>query len=131
VVRTPEGATVVQLLRSQSAPLSEEDAAATIESRLRAERRERVAERELLVETGYVAAEWKRLGVIHSAIAYTDEAIDLFVARQLEHVGRKLDAGEFLETLIVPFAEAIAMVRDGRISDAKTVAALLLVKELG
>ncbi|HEX2649059.1 MAG TPA: EpsD family peptidyl-prolyl cis-trans isomerase [Burkholderiales bacterium] len=47
VVRTPEGATVVQLLRSQIAPLSEEDAAATIEARLRAERRERVAEREL------------------------------------------------------------------------------------
>lgn len=47
VVRTPEGAAVVQLLRSQSAPLSEEDAAATIESRLRTQRRERVAEREL------------------------------------------------------------------------------------
>jgi ADP-ribose pyrophosphatase len=89
------------------------------------------AKRELLEETGYTARDWMRLGVIHTAIAYTDEAIDLFVARQLEHVGRKLDAGEFLETLIVPFAEAIAMVRDGRISDAKTVAALLLVKELG
>ena len=47
VVRTPEGATVVQLLRSQRAPLSEEDAASTIESRLRAQRREQVAEREL------------------------------------------------------------------------------------
>jgi ADP-ribose pyrophosphatase len=89
------------------------------------------AKRELLEETGYTAKTWKRIGVIHTAIAYTDEAIELFCATELEHVGRKLEAGEFLETLIVPFDEAIAMIRDGRITDAKTVAALLLVKDLG
>ena len=89
------------------------------------------AKRELLEETGYAAKEWRRIGAIHTAIAYTDEAIDLFVCKKLEHVGRKLDAGEFLETIIVSFDEAIAMIRDGRITDAKTVAALLLVKELG
>jgi ADP-ribose pyrophosphatase len=89
------------------------------------------AKRELLEETGYTAKEWARLGVIHTAIAYTDEAIELFLAKRLEHVGRKLDQGEFLETLIVPFDEALAMIRDGRITDAKTVAALLLVKDLG
>ena len=89
------------------------------------------AKRELLEETGYTAGEWRRIGVIHTAIAYTDEAIDLFVCKKLRQVGRKLDAGEFLETLIVAFDEAIAMIRDGRITDAKTVAALLLVKELG
>jgi len=87
------------------------------------------AKRELLEETGYTAKEWTRIGVIHTAIAYTDEAIDLFLAKQLEHVGRKLDAGEFLETLIVGFDEAIAMIGDGRITDAKTVAALLWVKQ--
>jgi ADP-ribose pyrophosphatase len=89
------------------------------------------AKRELLEETGYTAKTWKRIGVIHTAIAYTDEAIELFCATELEHVGRKLEAGEFLETLIVPFDEAIAMIRDGRITDAKTVAALLLVKDRG
>ena len=88
------------------------------------------AKRELLEETGYTAKEWRRIGVIHTAIAYTDEAIELFSAKRLEHVGRKLDAGEFLETLIVPFDEALAMIRDGRITDAKTVAALLLAKDL-
>jgi ADP-ribose pyrophosphatase len=90
------------------------------------------AKRELLEETGYSAAEWTRLGVIHTAIAYTDEAIELFLARKLnkEHAG-KLDAGEFVETLIVPFDEAIRMVRDGRITDAKTVAALLWMRSFG
>jgi len=87
------------------------------------------AKRELLEETGYAAAEWTRLGVIHTAIAYTDEAIELFVARKLEKQrAAQLDAGEFVETLIAPFDEALAMVRDGRITDAKTVAALLWVR---
>jgi len=87
------------------------------------------ARRELLEETGYSAGEWTRLGVIHTAIAYTDEAIELFLAKKLrkEHAGQ-LDAGEFVDTLIVAFDEAIAMIRDGRITDAKTVAALLWVK---
>jgi ADP-ribose pyrophosphatase len=89
------------------------------------------AKRELLEETGYSAAEWTRLGVVHTAIAYTDEAIELYLARKLTQGAARLDAGEFLETLVVPFAEAIAMVRDGRITDVKTVAALLWVDRFG
>ena len=86
--------------------------------------------RELLEETGYVAAEWTPLGVIHTAIAYTDEAIHLFLARGLSEQARKLDAGEFLETMKVPYAEALAMVGEGRITDCKTVTALLWFKTL-
>lgn len=87
------------------------------------------AKRELLEETGYAAAEWTRLGVIHTAIAYTDEAIELFLAKTLTKGESKLDAGEFLETFIVPFEEAIGMIRDGKITDAKTVTALLWVEK--
>jgi ADP-ribose pyrophosphatase len=89
------------------------------------------AKRELLEETGYAAERWKRLGVIHTAIAYTDEAIELFLAEKLSLTARKLDAGEFLETLIVPFAEAMTMIRDGRITDAKTVTGLLWFEKWG
>ena len=88
------------------------------------------AKRELLEETGYIAQEWTRLGVLHTSIAYTDEAIELFIARKLTLSERKLDAGEFLEVLSLPFGEALQMIRDGRITDAKTVAALLWVKAL-
>ena len=38
---------------------------------------------------------------------------------------RRLDPGEFLETFLVPFDEALAMVRDGRITDAKSVIGIL------
>ena len=86
------------------------------------------AKRELLEETGYTAGQWTRLGVLHTAIAYTDEAIELYLARNLTQGKASPDAGEFLETLVVPFDEAIAMVRDGRITDVKTVAGLLWVE---
>jgi ADP-ribose pyrophosphatase len=87
--------------------------------------------RELLEETGYTAAEWSYLGVIHTAIAYTDEAIHLYVARKLAKGERKLDQGEFLETLVKPYDEALAMIRDGAITDSKSVCALLWVKHFG
>jgi ADP-ribose pyrophosphatase len=87
------------------------------------------AKRELAEETGYSAREWTRFGVIHTAVAYTDEGIELFLARKLTREGAaRPDAGEFLENVILPFDEALARVRDGRITDAKTVAALLWVQ---
>lgn len=89
------------------------------------------AKRELLEETGYSAQLWTSLTVIHTAIAYTDEAIEIFLARKLSKTQPKLDDGEFLETLVVPFAEALAMVRDGRITDSKTVAGLLWFDKWG
>jgi ADP-ribose pyrophosphatase len=89
------------------------------------------AKRELLEETGYAADEWASLGRIHMTIAYTNEAIDLFGARKLKKAGpSQLDAGEFVETLIVPYERALQMIRDGEITDAKTVTALLLADKL-
>jgi ADP-ribose pyrophosphatase len=89
------------------------------------------ARRELLEETGYLAAQWLHLGVIHTAIAYTDEAIQLYLARGLTKGERQLDHGEFLECFSVPFAEALDMIRDGRITDAKSVCALLWIERWG
>jgi ADP-ribose pyrophosphatase len=81
--------------------------------------------RELLEETGYVAKEWRRLGVIHNAIGYSDEAIEIWLARGLERREQRLAEGEFLEVFSVPLAEAKAMARDGRITDVKTITGLL------
>jgi ADP-ribose pyrophosphatase len=89
------------------------------------------ARRELLEETGYVAAEWRKLGVIHPAIAYTDETIEFWYARGLEKRERKLDAGEFLEVFDLELEKAVEQVRDGRITDAKTVTGLLWLHAFG
>ena len=83
--------------------------------------------RELLEETGYVAAEWRKLGVIHNAIGYSDEAIEIWLARGLEQREQRLAEGEFLEVFSVPLSEAQAMARDGRITDVKSIAGLLWV----
>ena len=57
------------------------------------------AVRELIEETGYRAAEWARAGILHNAIAYSDEGIEIWFARGLARGERSLDAGEFLDVL--------------------------------
>ena len=84
------------------------------------------AQRELREEAGYVAASWQRLGRVHSVVSYSTEEIELLVATDLTHVGAELDAGEFLEAGTMSIEEMLAAVDHDEITDAKTVAALLL-----
>ena len=84
------------------------------------------AERELREEAGYTAARWQRFGGIHSVVGYSNEAIEFFVAEELTHVGAALDDEEFLEVGIMSVEEMLAALDRGEITDAKTVAALLL-----
>jgi ADP-ribose pyrophosphatase len=89
------------------------------------------AKRELLEETGYLAREWHHLGTIHPLVAYSNEHIELYLARSLEERhGAVLDDGEFLETFSLPLAEAVVWVRDGRITDSKTMIGLLWAEKL-
>ena len=83
------------------------------------------ARRELYEETGYQAADWAHLGVMHPGIGYSNERIEIFAARGLRRVGPpQLDANEFLEVLELSPHEARQAVWDGRITDAKTISAL-------
>ena len=82
------------------------------------------AKRELREEAGYTARRWTALGTIHSCIAYSTETIGLWLAEDLEHVGALLDDGEFLEVDVVDPAWLAAEADAGRVTDAKTVAAL-------
>jgi len=78
------------------------------------------AARELLEETGYRAAQWAFLTTIHPAIGFADERLDIFLCRELEHVGRQLDDGEFLEIDIVTLGWLMDELRAGRLTDVKT-----------
>jgi ADP-ribose pyrophosphatase len=84
------------------------------------------AQRELTEETGYVAARWTRLGAIHPTVSYSTEAIEFFIAEELTHVGQRLDDGEVLEIAEMTAAEMLGCLDRGELTDAKTVAALLL-----
>jgi len=85
------------------------------------------ARRELREECGYEAGEWRRLATIHPGIGYSNETIELYLARNLTHVGHARDEEEFLEVVNVRLDEALAWVREGKITDQKTVIGLLWV----
>ncbi len=83
------------------------------------------AQRELMEETGYRAAEWAHAGVLHPVISYSTEFIDIWFARGLTQGERQLDAGEFLDVFDASLDELLAWSRDGVLTDAKTLTGLL------
>lgn len=88
------------------------------------------ARRELLEEAGMQSDDWVELGTIHNAIAYSDEKIVIYLARNACAVsGQQLDANEFLTIVPVSLADYEAAVRDGTITDVKTVIALYWTKD--
>lgn len=79
------------------------------------------AQRELSEETGYTATDWRYLCTIHNAIAYSDEHLDIYLARGLIAGEAKLDEEEFLETFVAPVSDLMNWVKSGKITDVKTV----------
>jgi ADP-ribose pyrophosphatase len=79
------------------------------------------AKRELQEETGYTASRWDFVCTIHNAIAYSDEHLELYLARGLTAGPARLDEGEFLETFRASVPELLEMVKSGQITDVKTV----------
>jgi len=83
------------------------------------------AVRELAEETGYRAHEWARAGILHNAISYSTEGIEVWFARGLEAGERSLDVGEFLDVFALTVDEVDDAARRGDITDAKTLVGLL------
>ncbi len=81
--------------------------------------------RELAEETGYRAAEWARAGILHNAIAYSDEGIEVWFARGLTAGERRLDVGEFLDVTEMTAEQLDAAAQRGELTDAKTLIGLL------
>ena len=88
------------------------------------------AGRELLEETGYRAGKWSYLGGLHNAIAYSDEKIEMFLAEELVHEGAALDAGETLEVFTEPWERLLEWVRDGTVTDVKTMLGVLWLEKV-
>ena len=82
------------------------------------------AQRELFEETGYRANEWARAGVLHNAIAYSSERIEIWFARGLVPGPRRLDEGEFLDIQLCSIDELDRRCAAGEVTDAKTLIGL-------
>ncbi len=88
------------------------------------------AKRELEEETGCAAQNWVHLTTIHNAIAYANERIEIFLAREITEGQRHLDDGEFLETFYATPEELSQWVREGKITDVKTIIGIFWLEKI-
>ena len=85
------------------------------------------AKRELKEETGLIAARWSKLMTLHTSNSITDELGFVYVAEDLQQGEQELEETENIELRHLPLSEAIEMAKQGLITDAISVAALLRV----
>ena len=91
---------------------------------------QKAAYRELKEETGYTAERMEQMHSFFVSPGILDERMYLFVATGLKAGEASLEAGEKIEKLIVPWTEALDMVFNGVIQDAKTIIGLLYCDRL-
>jgi ADP-ribose pyrophosphatase len=87
---------------------------------------ENAAVRELIEETGYTAARWRKLTECYASPGCLNELFHLFAAERLTAGASRPERDEDLEPHVVPWERAVTWALDGTIRDAKTVAGLLL-----
>jgi ADP-ribose pyrophosphatase len=85
------------------------------------------AKRELREETGYIANSWDKLISFYTSPGSHDEKIYIFLAKGIKKVGdQQLDEGEILTYNKVPYKELLKWIKEGRITDAKTIIGLII-----
>ncbi|MFA6988707.1 MAG: NUDIX hydrolase [Candidatus Gastranaerophilaceae bacterium] len=82
--------------------------------------------RELREETGYTTDKLDELGHIFSTPGFCNEKLYIYRAKNLKFVGTDPDDGEIIEPYIVEIKELFSLIKDGKIQDAKTIAAVML-----
>ena len=83
------------------------------------------AARELEEETGFRAGSLEHLVDVHTAAAYTSEKIAVYVAKDLIPSRQHLDEDEFVDIRRYTFEELNDMIFSGKITDSKTIAAVM------
>jgi 8-oxo-dGTP pyrophosphatase MutT (NUDIX family) len=88
---------------------------------------ELTASRELVEEAGLRAGHLEHLVTFHNSPGFSDEALVIYLATDLTEVpdDRQSPEEQHMTLARVPLDEGLAMVDDGRVTDAKTVIALL------
>ena len=83
------------------------------------------AARELKEETGYSSENLEWILTIRTTVAFCDERIEVFVARNLIPGEQSLDEDEFVDVKAYELDELKQMIFEGKIQDSKTMAAIL------
>jgi ADP-ribose pyrophosphatase len=87
------------------------------------------ARRELREETGCTAQIIDFLFTMYTTPGFTDERIHLFMATGLERGETAHEADEFMTIETVTLSQALRMIREGEIKDAKTALGILFAAE--
>lgn len=85
------------------------------------------ARRELEEETGARAEHFEHLTTVFTTPGFTDERIHVFLATGITVGETAHEADELIEVRARPISEILRMIRDGTMTDAKSVVALLYV----
>lgn len=90
---------------------------------------ERTAARELAEEVGLVADDIEFLCRFHNAAGFSDEVVHVFLGTGLRQVESDVQGPEENDMTVerLSLVDLVAMVGDGRITDAKTIIGVLLV----
>jgi len=88
---------------------------------------EECAVRELREETGGIAEKLEYLTTLYPSPGYSNEAINLYVAKIGERVEQKTEPDEDIKVLTLSMDEAVKLIQERKILDAKTIAGLLLI----
>ena len=83
------------------------------------------AKRELKEEIGYIAGKFTFLTNIYPAIGFSNEKMWMYLAEDLQLSNQSLDQDEFLELLPLSLEEAIDLIKQGKITDVKTIIGIL------
>jgi len=86
------------------------------------------ARREIREETGMAAGRIEPIGEFYLAPGYSTEFMHVFLARDLRPDPLPGDADEFISVEPIPLEVVLQMIENGKIHDAKTLAALMLAK---
>ena len=87
------------------------------------------AQRELLEETGLIAAKWIFLDTLFTSNCFTNETGFIFLAQDLRQDTPQPEHTEALQIKKIPFTEAYQMVLDYEIKDAMAIIGILRVQE--
>jgi ADP-ribose pyrophosphatase len=83
------------------------------------------AKRELREETGYSAARWKRVLNFYASPGFVAETMSIFLARGLRPGIAQPEADEVITVRFVPLKQAVRMVMNRTVKDAKTISGVL------
>ena len=83
------------------------------------------AKRELLEETGYTAAKWRRILKFYASPGFVAETMSVFLATGLRAGEAQPEEDEIIYKRMVPLPTAVRMVLSGTIRDAKTISSVL------